>query len=534
MNIDSLIEQFEREVYIYQENKFEDDFLEKETSERLTNIIFQIETIEQNMDIEDTLYYNYQLKKINEILMNSSEKSCEVQRLSSYINSFLNSFIDRREEEPHKVIRDVFNCFLDEIKKYMKNHIFDSDKLEYLDYIENHFNSYYLKYRDSLSPSIRENLLKEIKDFIKYNKRTIRRNQIVKSYLQNVSYTLGNLEKDKLSLDRNIMYSDIIINTRWPIYKEQMLITKYKGNRALVIDGKDAERLDDAISIRKIDNNSYEIGIHIIDPFMYYDLDKNMIGLSKKDQSIFLKNRNNIANYNEPFKRKILSFAGCHNHLVNSYYLKVSRDGITEPIIFKKEMMRHVDVKVMTYEEYDDIVKGKVMEDVDVYKTVEMLEEIKPLLDKNFNKNITSYVYKSLKKEPHSQNSDSPGNKIVSVSMLTINNLLAEYFYKMNYPYIYKNQEASDEFKILLEQIGSCPSEEEIKSLALIYKDSEYSTTCLGHYGLGMHAYGNMTSPIIKPYDLVNNYLIDNCIHQEASDERIKELENITKRYVKR
>ena len=141
-------------------------------------------------------------------------------------------------------------------------------------------------------------------------------------------------------------------------------------------------------------------------------------------------------------------------------------------------------------------------------------------------------------------------NRLIEEFMLIANKTVAEHYFWMEYPFIYRVHEKPlpekvMELKAFLKGIGlSLPlNEGNIHPLALrnlldeADKDGKlslvsavmvrsmqkafYSPECLGHYGLAFKQYCHFTSPIRRYADLWIHRMIKHQMHEEFSDEQL-------------
>jgi len=342
--------------------------------------------------------------------------------------------------------------------------------------------------------------------------------------------------------------------------------------RMVTIDGEDAKDLDDAVSIEKLDNGNYRLGVHIADVSYYVTedspLDKEAL---KRGTSVYLVDRvipmlprklsNGICSLNPNVDR--LAFTVMME--IDSAGRVVNHD-IFESVININERMTYTNVyKILVDKDkelckrYDYLVDDfKLMEELaNILRNKRMLrgaidfdfEEAKIILDKT-GKPIDVKRYEI-----------TIANKIIEEFMLVCNETIAERFFWANTPFVYRIHEEPDPEKIeafnefiynlgyhikgvkkvhpralqeLLEKIKGKKEERIISTIMLrSLKKARYSHQQEMHFGLATKFYTHFTSPIRRYPDLIIHRImkeyLKSGINEFREDELIKKLPDITK-----
>ena len=146
----------------------------------------------------------------------------------------------------------------------------------------------------------------------------------------------------------------------------------------VTIDGEDAKDLDDAVSIEKLDNGKYRLGVHIAD-VTHYVREKNPLDKEalKRGTSVYLIDRvipmlpkklsNGICSLNPKVDRLALS---CFMTIDNKG--KVCDHEIAETVIKTYERMTYTDVTKILRDKDEELIKkyDYLIED---FKTMEEL-----------------------------------------------------------------------------------------------------------------------------------------------------------------
>ncbi|EYE89080.1 ribonuclease R [Fervidicella metallireducens AeB] len=336
-----------------------------------------------------------------------------------------------------------------------------------------------------------------------------------------------------------------------------------RNMRIVTIDGEDAKDLDDAVSIEKLSDGKYKLGVHIAD-VTYYVREKTPLDKEafKRATSVYLVDRV------IPMLPKKLSNGLCSlnpkvDRLTLSCFMTIDQNGkvieheIFESIIKTSERMTYTDVtKILkdkdseTIERYDYLVEDfKLMEELCLILNKRRMqrgaldfefEESKIKLDEN-GKPIDIRPYER-----------EIANRIIEEFMLVCNETVAEHMFWVGMPFVYRIHENPDEEKLaefsefvynlgyilrttgevhpkalqeLLEQVKGKKEETVVSTLLLrSLKQARYSPDCTGHYGLAAKYYCHFTSPIRRYPDLAIHRIIKEFIHNGIDDKREKKL----------
>ena len=232
-----------------------------------------------------------------------------------------------------------------------------------------------------------------------------------------------------------------------------------RSKNIFTIDGEDAKDLDDAIYVTKLENENYELGVSIADVSHY------VAENSKLDQEAIIRGTSiYMLDRVIPMLPKELSNGICslnvnEDRLCLSVISEITPDGeivssdIRKAVINVKERMSYADVQKILDGKNKEVLKRyeKYIED---FKLMEELAKIlkqkregagsldldipesKVILDKNgFAIDIEKYkIYFA--------------NEIIEQFMLTANEIVAEKFYWLEAPFIYRVHEEPDTEKV--------------------------------------------------------------------------------------
>ena len=334
----------------------------------------------------------------------------------------------------------------------------------------------------------------------------------------------------------------------------------------VTIDGEDAKDLDDAVSL-SMDGELYELGVHIADVTNYVQensaLDREAL---KRGTSVYLVDRvipmlphtlsNGICSLNEGVDRLALSCM-----------MKINKKGevidykIAETVIRVDRRMAYTTVKKIL-EERDEETTAKYKELVPMFEKMEELAGIlrakrkkRGSIDFDFpeTKIILDRDGTPVEIKPYERNT---ATKIIEDFMLLANETIAQHFYWMELPFVYRTHDKPDAEKIeklalfihnfgygiktnkeevhpkeiqkLLEKIDGTPQEDLISRLTLrSMKKAKYSVESTGHFGLACQYYCHFTSPIRRYPDLQIHRIIKEQLRGRLKEERISHYDKI-------
>ena len=347
---------------------------------------------------------------------------------------------------------------------------------------------------------------------------------------------------------------------------------EYKRRRDLrdvkmvTIDGEDAKDLDDAVSIEKLDNGRYKLGVHIAD-VSHYVREKNPLDKEAltRGTSVYLIDRvipmlpkklsNGICSLNPQVDRLALS---CFMIIDDTG--KVLEHEIMESVIRTDERMTYTDVtKILKYGDEELIKRYSNL--VDDFKVMEELWGIlnkkrlkRGAIDFDFeeSKIILNELGKPIDIKPYDR---EIANKIIEEFMLVCNETVAETMYWANLPFVYRIHENPDEEKLqkfkefvfnlgyvikwtgdikprnlqdILEKVKGKKEETVVSTLLLrSMMKAKYSPESTGHFGLAAQYYCHFTSPIRRYPDLQIHRIIKEHLNGKIDEERKNMLKDL-------
>ena len=331
------------------------------------------------------------------------------------------------------------------------------------------------------------------------------------------------------------------------------------------IDGEDAKDLDDAVKVQKLENGNYKLDVHIADVSNYVKpnslLDQEAL---IRGTSIYMLGRvipmlprelsNGICSLNAGEDRFTLS---CTME-INDKGDVISSD-IYKAVINVTERMTYTDVQKIL-DESDEKVLNKYKNYIHDFKLMEELALI--LKNKRLEKGYLNLDIPESKIELDidgrvtniKKYETTFANEIIEQFMLTANETIAERFFWLNAPFIYRVHEEPDyekvqelnkflfnfglkikankdniypkEFAKILEEVKGKDEEKVVSNLVLrTLKVAKYEAENQGHFGIASKYYCHFTSPIRRYPDLFIHRVISKYLEEnyDVDDKFIEE-----------
>ena len=338
-----------------------------------------------------------------------------------------------------------------------------------------------------------------------------------------------------------------------------------RGLQMVTIDGEDAKDLDDAVSLYRDEAGLFHLGVHIADVTNYVQensaLDWEAL---ERGTSVYLVDRvipmlphklsNGICSLNQGVDRLALSCLMTINGKG-----EVADYQIAETVIRVDRRMSYTSVRKIL-EDKDEAERQEYEALVPMF---EQMGELAALLRKKRHKRgsidfdfaeskiILDGQGHPLEIRPYERN---VATKIIEDFMLIANETVAQHFFWLETPFVYRTHEKPDPDKIrklatfirnfdyrikqtgeeihpkelqkLLDKIADTDEETLISRLTLrSMKQAKYTVECTGHFGLACQYYCHFTSPIRRYPDLQIHRIIKEQLRGKLSEERISHYE---------
>ncbi len=333
----------------------------------------------------------------------------------------------------------------------------------------------------------------------------------------------------------------------------------------VTIDGEDARDLDDAVSLYLDEEGLYHLGVHIADVTNYVQENSALDWEAwERGTSVYLVDRvipmlphrlsNGICSLNQGVDRLALS---CLMTIDESG--EVTDYQIAETVICVNRRMTYTSVKRIL-EDHDDAEIREYGTLVPMLKQMERLAAVlrrrrhkRGSIDFDFaeSKILLDEQGHPVDIRPYERN---VATRMIEDFMLAANETVAQHFYWMELPFLYRTHEKPDPDKMkklaafirnfgyrikltgeeihpkevqkLLDRIADTKEETMISRLTLrSMKQAKYTVECTGHFGLACRHYCHFTSPIRRYPDLQIHRIIKEQLRGKLTEERIRHYE---------
>ncbi len=320
----------------------------------------------------------------------------------------------------------------------------------------------------------------------------------------------------------------------------------------VTIDGETARDFDDAISLRRLDNGNYHLGVHIAD-VSYYVREGTPLDQEARlrGTSVYFPERA-IPMLPERLSNGICSLNPKVDRLTMSALMEVDEAGrvvayeLRESVIRSNERMTYTDVnKLLAHA--DPQLAMRYADLLDLFKVMEQLARIlirmrarRGAIDFNLPESVFDFddegriagVMKAERNIAH---------RIIEEFMLLANETVAGHFARLKIPSVYRIHEepspqrviefaelaaiygygfpvegvSSKDYQRLSKQLEGKP-EERVLSYAMLrsLQRARYAVGNVGHFGLAAPIYTHFTSPIRRYPDLIVHRLLRDVLRR--------------------
>jgi ribonuclease R len=341
--------------------------------------------------------------------------------------------------------------------------------------------------------------------------------------------------------------------------------TDFRADVTVTIDGEHARDFDDAITLERLENGNYWLGVHIADVAHYVQegsvLDEEAY---ERATSVYFPERA-VHMFPPELSTGLCSLNPEVDRLVQSCLMEIDRKGtvvryeLHDGVIHSNARMTYNDVNAILTER-DPAVEAKYHDLVPLFERMRELFEI--LNKRRHRRGSIDFDLK----EPEIILDDegmveaiialerNVAHRIIEEFMLVANETVAQHLDDHNVPSLFRIHEDPDPLKVaefeefvttlghslaappdgvkprhfqkLVEKLHGTPEEKPIAFLMLrTMQKARYDPQNLGHFGLAATSYTHFTSPIRRYPDLVVHRTLRESRHGTMTENRREELE---------
>ncbi|MGQ0812971.1 MAG: ribonuclease R [Gemmatimonadota bacterium] len=324
------------------------------------------------------------------------------------------------------------------------------------------------------------------------------------------------------------------------------------------IDPVNAKDHDDALSIKTIGANEYEVGVHIADVSFYVTegsaLDAEAL---RRGTSVYMVDRT-IPMLPDALSSDLCSLREHVDRLAMSVIARLDAEGnvVAHKLVRTVIRSRHK----LAYEQAQAVIDGQGSIDAETDAAIHMLVEVsRKLREKRLDRGSLDFdlpearVVLNLAGEPTDiqRIERLESHRLIEDFMLLANEIVARAGSRAKLPFMYRVHESPDEDRIaqlqefaktfghtitkakqptpkdlqrLLERIKGRPEERLLSTVVLrSMKQARYSHENLGHFGLAAKHYTHFTSPIRRYPDLIVHRI---SAHAFLNEEHVRQAMN--------
>ncbi len=341
--------------------------------------------------------------------------------------------------------------------------------------------------------------------------------------------------------------------------------TDFRQHVIVTIDGEHARDFDDAISIERLPNGHYWLGVHIAD-VAHYVPEGSALDLDgyERGTSVYFPERA-VHMFPHELATGVCSLNPHVDRLVQSCLMEVDRRGqvvrheLHDGVIHSRARMTYTAVNGIV----TDRDPALLAEYAALVPTFELMKELFGVL--NDRRRRRGSIDFDLPEAEVVVDADGAiaaivasernvAHRLIEEFMLLANETVAAHLESEGMPSLYRVHEAPDPLRViefeefvaslgfslaappggvhprhfqhLVDRIKGAPEERPIAFLMLrTMQKARYDANNLGHFGLAAHTYTHFTSPIRRYPDLVVHRVLRELRHGLASAERRLELE---------
>lgn len=319
----------------------------------------------------------------------------------------------------------------------------------------------------------------------------------------------------------NTLFSERVMGEMYK-YTSQELDSRrvFVDEYTITIDKKSTKEIDDALTIKKLSNGNYLLGVHIANVLGYLPYHSEIV-----DNAINSGKTVYLPNFEKPYLKDLFtifplefsSFSASliqnERRLANSHFIEL--DGNANIIHFYslKTIIRN-DAKC-SYS-YINSILNKGSKNKTLMETVSLLDEL---------------TYK-LEEQEHQHLGCTRAEAIVELTTRLVNSQIANYFYANEYPFLYRVHELDSKIEQDIEVLKKVKNDSASLNLYKKFRhcfNTRFDTSGF-HEKLNRIPYCHGTSPLRRAEDIVVEHCMDICYFSNPRDKDLYLLEDDVKK----
>lgn len=316
------------------------------------------------------------------------------------------------------------------------------------------------------------------------------------------------------------------------------------------IDGEDAKDLDDAISVMKLGEGLYQLGVHIADVTHYVKeaspLDREALN---RGTSVYLVDEV-IPMLPRKLSNGLCSLNPNEDKLALTVFMDINRNGTVKNYTIKESIIN--SKHRLTYKEVSDYLENEEHSDntYDIYEELEWAKELAEILMRkrdirgalDFNTSECKIILDDNKHPIDIELYERRiANRIIEEFMIVTNETVSRYLTDLDIPCPYRVHEPPKEenfeeiekilasfgqFYKMTKELNQKGFQRAINSLSdnsiahgmilKTFRHAKYSSVPIGHFGLASRLYSHFTSPIRRYPDLILHRIVKKTLNGEV------------------
>jgi hypothetical protein len=525
-----LIEKIDR-VKVENKNKFND--INKAFSE-LDRVLEEIGELEMTVTDKNTNQYDF-INYLVGVIKNVSYIEYTLIKMPQLVNC--------KDKKDVSLFRNVLNKYLVAL---------NDDNNDEISYYSNLISLILSRSAFELKDSEKRNCLNDIYKCLNklcVTKKSQKANKKKIEWLNNLILSLkcNNEKESNIELIANKYHIDVVFPEHIKLVAHlakvpktgEMVDRELIDDYIISIDKQNAKEIDDALSCTKLSNGNYLLGVHIASILGYFPYESSIVDEAiNRREAIYLPTsyQDKVDDFNKTipilpyeFSANTGSLVEGEHKLARSYYFELDSFGNIINERFIKSIITNSHKS--SYNEIDKVLK-KGSENPKLNEIVNNLKEVTKILEKkykgtdfyeSFKENTIDSADLRLKKDG--------SQKLVYYPILLTGNRVAEFFYKNNYPCLYRVHEVNEENLAKLQamvdglakEYGGEQYQRLFRLIEGIYPKGWYDIKG-PHQGLGLEHYCHCTSGLRRAADIVVEHALEVCYDKTPTEKELFKL----------